>query len=93
MSGGDEFGKSERPIDPAKTRSPEQTNASAGPHRKMQCPGVCPGVWTTSTPRPPSRSSSPSSIVRRSFTGCRGFANPAPQAAGSEKATASAVWT
>ena len=40
MSVGDEFGKSERPMDPANTRSPERTNASVP---KQQWPGRVPG--------------------------------------------------
>ena len=76
MSAGDEFGKSERPIEPANTRSPESRSASSASVRKLQWPGVCPGVCMTSIASPASRSVSPSVIVRRSFTGCERVVEP-----------------
>ena len=79
MSVGDEFGKSERPIDPANTRSPERTNASVP---KQQWPGVCPGVCRTSMRKPANSSTSPPAMVRRSFTSARGFAKPGFQRVG-----------
>ena len=73
MSGGEEFGKSLRPMEPAKTRSPESTQPSV---RYTTLPGVCPGVWSTSIRNPANVRTSPSDKARTSFTGGNGTPTP-----------------
>src|SRR6185436_2315193 len=79
IAAGSEFAKSERPIVPAKTRSPENRTTSSS-IRKHEDPGVWPGVCRTSRARPANRSTSPSTKVRRSRTGSSVAAPPPPQA-------------
>ena len=61
-------GRSVRPMDPAKSRSPENMtwliSPGAAPYgvRKVIEPGVWPGVWSTLNVRPASSRSAPSPI-------------------------------
>ena len=80
---GRTLGKSDRPIEPANTRSPEKHERRRRPGGSSSSPGVWPGRVQHLDPRsPPSSRTSPSTIVRRSLDRASGFANPAPHAAG-----------
>ena len=53
IAAGTEFGKSERPIDPANTRSPREHQRRRRP--EADAPGGVPGVWSTSSCEPGQR--------------------------------------
>src|SRR5659263_657923 len=50
-------GRSVRPMDPSKMRSPTKARS---PERYVTCPGVCPGVWRTRNATSPRVTVSPS---------------------------------
>src|SRR4029450_12077431 len=62
-------GRSVRPIEPANTRSPASSWPGWSPSaadRKVMCPGVWPGVWSTVSSRPASSTTWPSASSRTS---------------------------
>ena len=67
-------GRSVRPIEPANTRSPASSCPGWPPssaERKVTCPGVWPGVWSTTRRTPASSTTWPSASSRTSSGSCR----------------------